>query len=252
MHDPRRPPATLAEYRARPGHKCPIPATHDRADECHYWWHEIARNYHEPDPLRYSLGAFIQASRNVTFMLQSEKRIFKDFDWYETTWRDHSKGTPALGWIEEHRTEVVHRSVLVPGSWFDFRCLRDADDPLRDEDEDATAYPMTSFECTHALFLASAAAVDAIEGENHDHEIERHWEVDAFPRVELLELCAQIYGELQLLNITAHEKAGSSIASNYEGGRPPCMMDTLEHRVARFERQHGTDIWINEPPGLHP
>jgi len=49
----------------------------------HYWWHEMARNYHEPEPFRYSLEAFVQAARNVTWVLQKEKRVFEDFSWYE-------------------------------------------------------------------------------------------------------------------------------------------------------------------------
>ncbi len=43
----------------------------------------MAHYYHEPEPFRYRLGAFIQAARNVTFMLQNEKMAFEDFSWYE-------------------------------------------------------------------------------------------------------------------------------------------------------------------------
>jgi hypothetical protein len=62
-------PASLAENLAATGGKCPIPFTHDRLHETHHWWHEMARWYHEPQEFRYALGAFIQAARNVTFML---------------------------------------------------------------------------------------------------------------------------------------------------------------------------------------
>lgn len=71
---PNPDPQTLAEKVAAVGSKCPIPATHDRLFEIHHWWHEMARWYHEPEPFRYRLGAFIQAARNVTFMLQTEKK----------------------------------------------------------------------------------------------------------------------------------------------------------------------------------
>ena len=73
---------SLAESVAQQGSTCPIPFTHDRLFEMHHWWNEIARWYHEPQPFRYARGAFIQAARNVTFMLQNEKSVFEDFSWY--------------------------------------------------------------------------------------------------------------------------------------------------------------------------
>ena len=88
------PPNSLAEALSGSG-QCPIPATHDRLEECHYWWHEMARKYHEPSPFRYSLGAFLQAARSVTFMLQSERAAFKDLEWY-AAWRGQAKEAGAL------------------------------------------------------------------------------------------------------------------------------------------------------------
>ena len=46
----------------------------------------MAEMYHEPDPFRWRLGAFAQAARSVSLMLQTEKALFKDFDWYENDW----------------------------------------------------------------------------------------------------------------------------------------------------------------------
>jgi hypothetical protein len=43
-----RKPRTLAEKLSAPGGACPIPFTHDRLDEVHHWWHELATWYHEP------------------------------------------------------------------------------------------------------------------------------------------------------------------------------------------------------------
>jgi hypothetical protein len=40
-------PESLAESLAGDDGVCPIPLTHDRLEEVHYWWHEMARNYHE-------------------------------------------------------------------------------------------------------------------------------------------------------------------------------------------------------------
>jgi hypothetical protein len=88
-------PKSLAESIAAKGSACPIPLTHDRFFETHYWWHEMARTYHEPEPFRYSIGAFVQAARSVTFMLQKEKRIFEDFSW--KNWEMKNWGLWKLG-----------------------------------------------------------------------------------------------------------------------------------------------------------
>jgi len=86
-------PESLAESLAGDDGVCPIPLTHDRLEEVHYWWHEMARNYHEPNQFRYSLGALVQAGRSVSFMLQKEKHVFADFRWYQS-WFEYSKKSP--------------------------------------------------------------------------------------------------------------------------------------------------------------
>src|SRR5215475_8414003 len=101
-------PDSLAEKLAGDGGACPIPLTHDRLFEVHYWWHEMARNYHEPDQFRYSLCAFVQAARSVTFMLQKEQHVFADFSWYES-WVEKAKKDSVMSWLESARTNVVHR-----------------------------------------------------------------------------------------------------------------------------------------------
>src|SRR6266566_5449935 len=98
-HRQTEPPDSLAELFAGEGPPCSIPYTHDRLHECHHWWHEMARNYHEPEPFRYSLGAFLQAARSVTFMLQKEQGAFSDFSWYQQ-WQERAKNDELLQWLK--------------------------------------------------------------------------------------------------------------------------------------------------------
>ena len=72
---PNPDPKSLAESLGAQGSVCPIPFTHDRLREVHHWWHEMARYYHEPEPFRYAFGAFVQAARNVTFVLQKREEL---------------------------------------------------------------------------------------------------------------------------------------------------------------------------------
>lgn len=101
------------------------------------------------------------------------------------------------------------------------------------------------------MFHSADHLFQGTEPEDHAHELERHWEIVAFPKVELLELAAQIFEAMNSLSAEAHEQLGRSLQGNYVGRRPPCMDDTTESRVARFEPRDATSVWTNEPPGLH-
>ena len=188
---------------------CPIPFTHDRLHETHHWWHEIARFYHEPEPFRYGLGAFIQAARSVTFMLQNEKSAFQQFDWYEL-WREKAKNDAVLSWLNGARADVVHRRALEPNSWMEMRCL---DNPRRphgtDDDDDPFRFRVNPFACTHYYITAGGGPW----GGDHRHEWERHWETEGLEGRELLEACADVYDRLDELVTEAHGRLDASVTS---------------------------------------
>ncbi len=237
-------PNTLAEKVAAVGSTCPIPATHDRLFEMHHWWHELARWYHEPEPFRYRLGAFIQSARSVTFMLQSEKSAFQDFTWYGE-WVARAKDDPALLWLNGARTDFVHRQALEPNSWLEVRCLGNPrvshgtdDEPLK-----VRANP---FQCTHYYMHGP--------GTDHAHEYTRHWGMDSLPDRELLAVGADVYDRLDDIVRQAHERTGAKMVSHAQEAshrRLPCMEDTMRFRVVRTRVFRGQEVWIDEPDGLH-
>src|SRR5713226_6900550 len=63
---------------------CPFVNTHDKFQEAHYFISQMVHTYHEPEPLRWNLNAFLQALRSVTFVIKKE---FSDLgikdDWYK-------------------------------------------------------------------------------------------------------------------------------------------------------------------------
>ena len=61
----------------------PIPSTIDKYLEAWYFTQMMVENYHNYYAFRLNLNAFIQAFRNITFMLQSEDNKPENFDiWY--------------------------------------------------------------------------------------------------------------------------------------------------------------------------
>jgi hypothetical protein len=244
---PNPDPKSLAESLGAQGSACPIPFTHDRLREVHHWWHEMARYYHEPEPFRYAFGAFVQAARNVTFVLQKEKGIFPDFAWY-AEWVSKAKQDALLTWLLDTRNDFVHRQSLEPKSYLRMRCI---DNPRQnhfdDEDGDGSdIYNVSPFACTH-YYIGTGWRTD------HAHEFTRHWEMDGLP-YEILKTSADIYDRLDDLVTKAHKRLGATMQSyraSPDGRALPCMEDIDKHRVIFTTVQDGKEIWNNEPPGLH-
>lgn len=252
---PKDGPDSLAEAVALGHGACPIPATHDRLDECHYWWHQMADQYHEPPYFRWSFGAFITAARSLTFMLQSEKANLQDFDQWYGAWQDNARESPTLGWLNESRRILTHRSALSTKSWARFRCLFEQVDPsyVADEEEDLYLH-LNPFKCTHAYIREGFV-------ENHGHEYQRSWEVAELPDRELLEVCAEIYDVMADLVDTAHVQAGGSgmstvrrdprdgqlIAVPHTGHHLPCMNNTESYRTVQTYIKDGAEVWEDSP-----
>ena len=233
-------PSSLAEHIAIRGNTCPIPATHDRLFETHHWWHELARWYHEPEPFRYRLGAFIQAARNVTFVLQSEKAVFADFGWYEE-WVRTAREDPILQWLNSARVSFVHREALAPYSWLEMHCLDDPENP-HGTDEDPLLMKVNPFYCTHYYMLQGPQT-------DHAHKYIRYWSMDGLDGRELLEGCADIYDCLDYIVVEAHRQLGGGMLSNRQEGSTralPCMENLERFCIAQTEVIDGREIWRGE------
>ena len=63
--------------------ECPLTETDDKFGEAHYFIEKMMHEYHEPMAFRYNLNAFLQALRNVTFVLQKDLSHRYGFqEWY--------------------------------------------------------------------------------------------------------------------------------------------------------------------------
>jgi hypothetical protein len=241
-------PKTLAESLGAQGSPCPIPFTHDRLSEAHHWWHEMAHYYHEPEPFRYRLGAFVVAARSVTYMLQKESSKFEDFGWYDE-WVLRAKDDKFLRWLNDVRTDFIHRQALEPKSYLKMRCIDNPRERHFDDDEDeegSNLYNVSPFACTH-YYIGIGWRTD------HAHEFTRHWEMEGLA-CEVLEACATVYDRLDEVVTEAHKRLGAdhqSFRKSPAGHSMPCMDDTTKFRVICTTVKDGKEVWEYEPPGLH-
>ncbi len=244
---PNRNPKTLAEKLSAEGSSCPIPATHDRLAEVHHWWHEMAEWYHEPDPFRYRLGAFTQAARSVTFMLQTEKATFDNFDFYEKDWRAKASADPIMQWLRNTRNINFHQSVLAPSSWLQMECFHNPRKRVSD-DESGPIGTRDPFQCTHS-YVSVGPSTD------HGHNFTRHWSMEGLDGRELLEVCAYVYDRLDEIVTEAHQRLGAHVVSYARMGSPrrlPCMEDIDRYRIVKTRIRNGKEVWVNKPRRPHP
>jgi len=95
---------------------CPLIGTDEKLDEAHFFLHQVLEAYHDPDPFRYKLNAFLQALRSVTLFLQREGASIPSFAvWYEERLAEMS-GDPLLRRFLQGRNLVVHQRPLVAES----------------------------------------------------------------------------------------------------------------------------------------
>src|SRR5690349_1236783 len=95
-----------------PEPECPVPKSHRRLQEAHRAWHQAAHLYSDPDGFRVNLNAAIQALRNVTFILQSEKHNIPSFDTWYPSWQQRMKEDNVLRWSVDARNRVVKQGDL--------------------------------------------------------------------------------------------------------------------------------------------
>lgn len=239
-------PTNLAEKFGAVGSSCPIPATHDRLAEVHYWWHEMAEWYHEPDPFRYRLGAFAQAARSVSLMLQTEKAKFTDFAWYEVNWVPRLKADPVMAWLNSTRTNFFHRESLELSSSLEMECYRNPRRSPWDEDGNPV-FEVDMFQCTHQL-IGQGPTTD------HGHNFTRLWSMEGLGGRELLDVCAYIHDGLDELVAEAHDRLGASTISHARPGskrRLPCMENIDQYRIVKTRIRKGKEVWINKPRKPH-
>jgi hypothetical protein len=94
----------------------PIPETRQKYQEAEYFLVRCAEHYHFPLEFQFNLNAFIQALRNVTFMLQSESQKPEGFGAWYASKREDMKSNEVLRRFVEARNVVVKQSSLTAKS----------------------------------------------------------------------------------------------------------------------------------------
>jgi hypothetical protein len=246
--------------------RCPLPKTHRRLVEAHVLWHQSLEQYHQPDLFQANLNATIQALRNITFILQSEKHSFTQFeDWYKR-WQERIKADSILRWLKEARNTVVKQGELETSSMAVVKLVAWKDDVLVEMSIPPDTPPSLILRNIPLFELVNNTHLPPGDLEHAVIIIERRWSVTDLGGQEILEALAQAYGLLSDLVLDAHVKLGETgcISSNgthphfrstyHPSGTLPCMVVGSERRSHSFSLQTGQEIEMIRTisPGVDP
>lgn len=249
------------------------------------FWHGCLEGYQEPFKFRSNLNATVQALRNVTFVLQKEKRLIAGFDeWY-------SPHQAALGedevmrWVVKSRNRIVKEGDLETDSslrawliatYFDATAAMEASLPASEAlrmlddgevEKQISAPPRFGTGEVLGMFVNNApkrVVDDSVIA------IERRWVDRALPDRELLDAVAYAYARLNEILKDAHAHTGADLACDaipasecqefvafgdpLLGGRSPCMVTSRHARTATVrvrdgEATYGGRVWpfVHEP-----
>ena len=225
---------------------CPLPTTHRRLIDAHNLWHQTAANYSNSDLFRANLNATIQALRNVTFAVQSEKGVFDAFEAWYTPWQARLMASSVSKWVKDARNLVVKQGDLEAASTADVRLLTWQDDMLAQ----IPIIPGTSSEVllNNIRMWELIASATTPSGDLSDAvlEIERRWNLPDLQNREVLDTLGAAYGLLSDLVLDAHAHLGRMDciqqasphplfrATHHRSGTIPCMTANSELRKERF------------------
>jgi hypothetical protein len=76
----------------------------------------MERAYFEPSEFRISLNSFIQEARNVTFILQKNKKEIPGFDTWYAPWRKRLRADSVMKWAVDSRNRITKQGDLATES----------------------------------------------------------------------------------------------------------------------------------------
>ena len=187
---------------------CPIRSTHDKYNEAQYFFGMLLNHYHDPYEFQFNLNAFIQAIRNITFMMQAEVNKPEGFfSWYDRK-RELMKADPKLLKFVEARNVLVKRSSLELESKFRSGVFRGRQLKLVIEYDlppftDSREALERANEVTFDLFLdAEHSAIGEQAG------VERTWIAAELGSDEVAELCLHALNVMGALVAELHRLYG--------------------------------------------
>ncbi|MDP9154882.1 MAG: hypothetical protein M3O74_11610 [Pseudomonadota bacterium] len=185
-------------------YRCLLSAVDRRLEDVHRYWHEAERGYFDPDDFRVAIQTAIQTLRTVTFIVQSNKRFFSNFDPWYNSWQEKLRADPLMRWMVDARNKIEKQGDLETHSFVRAEIM-------------ASYYDEgPRMEVPAELFQNPSQLISSIPNEalrNHVFKdgflrIQRRWVENSLPDHELLDAVGIAYGRIAELVADAHRELG--------------------------------------------
>jgi hypothetical protein len=186
----------------------PIPSTLDKFHEAFFFLSQTMRSYHAPAEFRYNLNAFIQALRNITFMLQSEENKPEGFaEWYAAK-QEEMRNNELLKKFVGARNLIVKQGMLEARSTAHVGIFKG-----RNFHVGAGGKISPFMDTRFIIEKAKEFYIGYMIDEEHSAigeqiGVEREWIVDEIGAGEIVSLCYQALDYMSSLVSEAHELFG--------------------------------------------
>jgi hypothetical protein len=225
--------------------ECPLNPVDRRLSDLHRQWHDAEVAYFDPDGFRVAIQTCIQTARTVTFILQSNKALFSDFETWYAPWQEEFRSLPLMKWMVDARNTIEKRGDLETHSELNVSVLASY---LSDEQLSTVVNGDLFDSAKDLLGRVPKYALAEHVMRNGILQIERRWVANSLPDLELLDAVAYAYGHLSRLLHQAHVVLGlpePTIADEARAirfdhrsmeGRLPCMIG--------HSRQRTLNVWL--------
>jgi hypothetical protein len=209
----------------------PLPSTVDKFWEAWYFLLAMTGEYHDPHAFRYNLNAFIQAFRNITFILQSEESRPPGFEVWYSAKRAEMREIELLKRLVDARNLIVKKSMLAPSSEVRLGLFKGRRFKL------GVGGPIDPFRDSRELLQkACEFYVGFYIDERHSDFGEqvgvwRKWVVEEIGSDEVVTHCAEALGYMSRLLEEAHEVWGASFDASFKVPHPDAFQSLLESDI---------------------
>lgn len=202
---------------------------------------DAADTYFLPDRFQIALQNCITTSRTVTFILQSNKRAFSEFDEWYLAYQSKWRNDPIMRWAVEARNTIEKKGDLKTFSQIKCNII--------------CSYigcphtkwmPQALFDSPRQLLFSIPDKFLAIPHivENGTLVIERRWIDSSLPDYEVLEALAYVYREFSILLVDLLNRIGVKAPSDVADILPKSMQPLVMDRAIYLSIKDGSEIGI--------
>ncbi|MHB1261399.1 MAG: hypothetical protein ACYC2H_06755 [Thermoplasmatota archaeon] len=195
--------ATIQDY--QPDENCPLADSHDKFSEAHFFLEQMLERYHEPQPFRWNLNAFLQARSSVEEVLHGEVKAVDGL----TAVFNEAKAEIWRGELAQRfqkvRNIVVHRSTLEMQSAVTMGVYRNRRLKLAMEVPVSPHIP-TDYIIQH--IVPDLGFLGAHEAIGEEYGVTRVWKTAELGKDDVIALCDRAWAEIGQLLAKLHAHMG--------------------------------------------